>query len=206
MESKIDLNKKTLIFLSDGSPQIARAVGETFNKYIHIRQIHNPEARGIVLITVKDQDTMITVRLRWDILVEGCEDEPIHDLAHKDDAEVYKGMLNTAIPNEKTRKKRLIARGSIWRLAGVFNIVETVLAILLALFAGKFITSNVLEGKASAKSRLATHRTVKSGRRIIRVVVLCLGRPPDRGFRLDFRYPAGYTSAMARLTRLLISS
>ena len=71
-------------------------------------------------------------------------------------------------------------------------------------FADKFITSNVLEGKASAKSRLASHRTVKSGR-LIRVVVLCLGKPPDRGFRLDFRFPADYASARARLARLLTS-
>ena len=84
-----------------------------FDRYIHIRQIHNSEARGIVLITVKDHGTMITIRMRWDALVEGNEDKPIHDLACREDAEVYRGLLNTALLNRKNRKKRLIAAGSI---------------------------------------------------------------------------------------------
>ena len=204
LEQHVDLSSKTLVFLSDASAPIASAISETFDQYIHIRQVHRDDGLGIVLITYKDGDIKFTVRLRWDILIDdpASTDKPLYDLERKDIVEIYEGSINRAFPSE-TERKRLIVRGQARKVAENFKWFKTILNVLLLLFAGRYITSNVLEGKASAKSRLKSHRTVRSGDRLIVVVVIGLGRPPDRGFRLDFRVPAGYRSAMARLSGLL---
>ena len=204
LETNIGLSGKTLVFLSDASAPIASAVSEVFDRYIHIRQVHSDDGLGVVLITYRDGDAEFTVRLRWDLLVDdpAGEDEPLHDLERRDIVEVYKGRINHAFPSE-TETKRLVVRGSAGEIAETFDWFKTVLNVLLLMFAGKYITSNVLEGKASAKSRLKSHRTVRSGDRLVAVVVIGLSRPPDRGFSLDFRVPAGYRSATARLSQLL---
>ena len=91
---------KRLVFLSDGSPQIFKALSSLFPSSVYIRQIHSEKHRGLVLTHFEYSGNRYTLITRWDHLVP--EDERMtrvrgqlegEKLLQEDEIIIYTGDL-----------------------------------------------------------------------------------------------------------------
>jgi len=192
LEEKTCLENKVIVVITDGSQAYPTAIREVFPTAIHVRQIHDKEERGIVLVHFSvPSGHEYTIRMRWDAFSEGPHSGPILDLEEKDSAELYLGRLDVGDPHRFSRRGKkgekarrdpvigfkirgatLIFRGSLEEMKRRFHFVCGVLAILAVIFAGKFITTNDVERCFGVKSSIRLHRATRGRARILRCLLI----------------------------------
>ena len=111
------------------------------------------------------------------------------DLEANDTVELYLGVMNCSDSHRfleaseadcnfkaleigsKVGDAILLFRGSLGNLIGKFRFAGGVISVLAVLFAGLFITSNLVEIYFSSKSIIARHRSTRGRARILRCLV-----------------------------------
>jgi len=192
LEEKICLEDKVVVLITDGSQAYPIAVREIFPKAIHVRQIHDKNQRGIILVHFSvPSGHEYTIRMRWDAFSSKPYDGPILDLEEKDSAELYLGRLDVGDPHgflrgknrrqeerrepsigSKFREATLIFRGSLEEMKRKFHFVCWILVVLATLFAGKFITTNGVEPYFTVKAAIRRHRVTRGYARILRCLLI----------------------------------
>ena len=192
LEEKMSLRNKVVIVITDGSQAYPTAVREIFPTEIHVRQIHNKEQRGIVLVHFSVlSGHEYTIRMRWDAFSEEPHNGPILDLEEKDSGELYLGRLDVGDPHgfsrcrkkgkkakrkpvigSKIRGATLIFRGRLEEMKRSFHFVHEILAILAIIFAGMFITTNNVEHCFGIKSLICPHRATRGHARILKCLLI----------------------------------